>query len=224
MVLTSRRYHYWIFPRDQVRSLRRVVAGITIRIWSPSLWRIFPACCLQLRRQNRLFRWQHVLFWWLHRHFCWWRCCRRYQVLLIFEGERLVHYSVLRSADYRFPFMAENDGQVGPVWTCPAARGRGLASAALFTILEMVGAGCPRVWWVCLTDNLPSNAVARRCGFLRLGEGRRVPWFGARILGRFVIDRVVSEADPATCGAGAAAKGPDSMVVSHFRTNIQAGR
>ncbi|MGE3286633.1 MAG: GNAT family N-acetyltransferase [Pseudonocardia sp.] len=57
------------------------------------------------------------------------------------------------------------------VWTLPAARGRGLAVAAVSSVLRFGfgGLGLHRVTYMWAAGNTASAAVARRCGFVREG-------------------------------------------------------
>ena len=79
-------------------------------------------CMLAPRKADRQLRVLHLVFYWVHHLLR--RRCREYCVYLVFHGKALVHYSVVRSRDYRFPFMDAGDIQVGPAWTHPDHRRR----------------------------------------------------------------------------------------------------
>jgi len=57
------------------------------------------------------------------------------------------------------------------VWALPAARGRGLATTAVSSVLRFAfgGLGLHRVTYMWAVDNHASAAVARRCGFVEEG-------------------------------------------------------
>jgi RimJ/RimL family protein N-acetyltransferase len=64
--------------------------------------------------------------------------------------------------------MAAGRASVG-YWTTPQARGRGVATSAtrLLAGWALQGLGLGRVELTCAPDNLASQAVAERCGFVR---------------------------------------------------------
>lgn len=64
--------------------------------------------------------------------------------------------------------LAQGRGSVG-YWLTPAARGRGVATSAtrLLAGWAFRGLGLDRVELTCAPDNLASQAVAERCGFVR---------------------------------------------------------
>ena len=154
--------------------------------WVPKPWCMAPSCLVRKLKDQSLLRTCHLVFFWFHHYL---RGClhkNEYRIILVFCGDDLAHFSVARTKDYRFPFMRDDDVQVGPVWTHPSHRGRGLASAALLHLLAPMAAAWRRVWWICARDNAPSNAVAVRGGFSFVGEGVRIKRWGARALGTFV--------------------------------------
>jgi RimJ/RimL family protein N-acetyltransferase len=113
--------------------------------------------------------------------------------VLIFHGERLVHRSSVFPKYVRFPFMKDEDVQVGDTWTEPAERGKGLAVAALVTAARRVLRPGTSLWYVTTADNVASIRVARSAGLARVGTGIRTRRFGLRLLGDF---RMTTEAGP----------------------------
>jgi len=97
--------------------------------------------------------------------------------LLIYEGERLAHYSNYTPRYWRFPFLADDDLQIGDTWTDPAYRGRGLALFALQTLEASLERPNRSLWYVVGELNQPSIRVAEKAHFTLAGEGTRVrPW------------------------------------------------
>ncbi len=56
---------------------------------------------------------------------------RDYALLVIYDGDRLVHRSCVFPRYPRFPFMRDDDLQIGDIWTDPDYRGQGLATRAI---------------------------------------------------------------------------------------------
>lgn len=127
-----------------------------------------------------------VIFWLFHeaRIFA----NRDYGVVLIWEGDRLVHRTVVLPRYFRSPFMAPEDLQVAMTWTDPQFRGQGLALAAARTVIADARLGRRRLWYMVAAANQPSIRVAEKAGFRLYGTGSRRPRFGFNFLGAYSLD------------------------------------
>ncbi len=114
-----------------------------------------------------------------------------YGLFLIYYDKRIVHQSVITPRYFRFPFMAQNDLQIGDTWTAPEHRGKGLATFALSQILLECRKQDRKFWYVVEQDNVPSIRVIEKVGFARTGEGTRTKHCGLSILGAYVMDREI---------------------------------
>ena len=115
----------------------------------------------------------------------------QYGAVLILRGSRLVHRSSLFPKYFRFPFMRDEDVQVGDTWTEPSERGRGLAAAALAAAAQRALRPGASLWYLTTADNEASIRVARSAGLARVGTGVRTRRLGLRVLGDF---RMTTEA------------------------------
>src|SRR2546427_4829121 len=113
---------------------------------------------------------------------------REYGVLVVYHRDRLVHRSGLFPRYLRFPFMANDDLQVGDVWTDPEHRGRGIASFAVRQIVAAKARRGRRIWYIVEAGNASSIRIVEKLGFVRAGTGRRTRRFGLGLLGQFVMD------------------------------------
>lgn len=95
---------------------------------------------------------------------------RRYAVLLVRDGERVVHRSCIMPAWFRWPFMDAEDIHISDTWTDPDYRGRGIAAFAARLIVAHAEP-TQTVWYATQEWNEPSLAVCRS-----LGDGTR--WDG----------------------------------------------
>ena len=153
-------------------------------LWRPRIWPSLPP---GLSGKLKL---RFPLPWALHRP----RPCfagRGCGVLLVYNRERLVHYSGFTPGYWRFPFIAEDDFQIGDTWTDPARfdRGRGLAlfSGEESTLAECRQARTPSVVRLVQAINEPSIRVAEKAQFKRVAEGEfLVPW-SFKLAGSYVI-------------------------------------
>jgi GNAT superfamily N-acetyltransferase len=109
----------------------------------------------------------------------------QYGAVLITHGDRLVHRSPIFPKYARFPFMSDDDVQVGDTWTEPSERGKGLAALALRTAARQSIRPGARLWYLTTADNAASIRVAEAAGLRRVGTGVRTRRFGLRVLGQF---------------------------------------
>ena len=183
--------------------------GYRLVMWKPSLLRILP---LTLVRGDgaghHLVKPYHLLFYYLYHYLL----GRWYGVAIVFNGTRLAHYSVVRTRDFRFPFMGPRDLQIGPVWTNPDDRRQGIAGAVLDHLLLKTPA--LRFWWVCTQENVASNSVALHHGFALAGTGVRAPRLGTRLLGRFEIQDHYLPPEPAIPDFTVVTEGPDTKATT----------
>jgi RimJ/RimL family protein N-acetyltransferase len=109
--------------------------------------------------------------------------------LLIYDRRRLVHYSGFTPRYWRFPFVADDDFQIGDTWTDPAHRGRGLASFALQRVVMTLAKPGRRLWYVVEDINKPSIRVVEKAQFILAAKGAWVRPWGLKLAGAYVIRR-----------------------------------
>ncbi len=158
---------------------RMPLGGYSVSVWRPSGAAIRPDG-LPLYPS---------FVWWLF-HFA--RVFKNpsYCIVMISNRDRVVHRSCVFPGYFRFPFMAEDDLQVGDTWTHPEHRGKGLAKAGLRESLALGGTHPRRFWYVVEETNTPSIRVVENAGFRVIGYGQRSSPWGLRLFGRFQIDRM----------------------------------
>lgn len=119
---------------------------------------------------------------------------QNYGVVLIWEGNRPVHRTVVLPRYFRSPFMGPEDLQVAMTWTDRRRRGRGLALAAARTVIADACLGRRKLWYMVAAANKPSIRVAEKAGFRLHGTGSRRPRFGFKFLGAYSLDESHSAA------------------------------
>jgi RimJ/RimL family protein N-acetyltransferase len=112
---------------------------------------------------------------------------RDYSILLVYQGDEIVHRSCVFPRYLRFPFMSKNDLQIGDTWTTPSHRSRGLATFAIRKILELHQKPERRFWYLVDERNQASAGVVKKAGFVQVGRGEKRPRFGLRIIGAYVM-------------------------------------
>jgi RimJ/RimL family protein N-acetyltransferase len=122
----------------------------------------------------------------------------QYAVVRVLWGDELAHRLGVFPGWFRFPFMKANDLQLGDLWTAPAHRGRGLASAAvLFAMANSARADSRAFWYLTHEKNVASIRTAERAGFVSFGHASRTRPWGLRLAGQF---RIVERASPERTG------------------------
>lgn len=113
------------------------------------------------------------LFWYL-------ASMRRYTIVYVRYGDDIVHVSHVLTWNRRLAFMGRNDLQIGPSWTAPGHRSRGLFQATIGHILADHRSS--RVWAWTRTDNVASCRAIASAGLVKAGVGTR-RWGRYRLTG-----------------------------------------
>ena len=143
--------YYAALSRDLAEPITTKFAlpdGFRIASWRPSLLRHVPGAGLS--------RWKFGL---LSAVFTLLPGGSRYRVYVIFAPDGSVaHYSVLHPKYFRFPFMGQDDLQIGGFWTEPRFRGMGLATFAVEAILRSEERKTVTYWYVARRTISPRSA------------------------------------------------------------------
>ncbi len=110
-------------------------------------------------------------------------------VLLRDKDGAVDHRSMIMPRFARFPFMGNEDLQIGATFTRPGARGMGLALRAILEIIDRYGNAGRQFWYLTDAANTASVAVIRKAGFELAGTGGKRPRYGWRFLGFYDMAR-----------------------------------
>lgn len=156
-------------------------SSYSVLLWHPSINKIFPPGLHDKK----------FIIWWLF-HYLRIFANRYYSVMLVFDKENtLVHRSCIFPRYFRFPFMCENDLQIGDTFTALKFRGEGIATWAILKIIELLKTKDRKFWYLCAEDNLASIRVIEKAGFKKKGSGIRTAKWGFKMLGSFIITETV---------------------------------
>jgi ribosomal protein S18 acetylase RimI-like enzyme len=108
------------------------------------------------------------------------------------DGE-LIHVSSIFPSYFRFPFMQQNDLQIGATYTHPKARGRKLAQLALVEAARHLMKPGRTIWYLTEAANTASVKAVEAAGFSYVGEGAKMPRLGIRAIGAYQLTRSSSE-------------------------------
>jgi RimJ/RimL family protein N-acetyltransferase len=171
----------YLFYRDSGAEAyeRSLAPPYVTSVWRPSNQQPWPPGISDLKiKVGFLFRW--VL------HYLRLLANRECGAICIFFADRLVHYSAFSPRYWRFPFLADDDLQIGNTWTEPTHRGKGLAFFALEKILVLKRKPGRYFWYVVEAINRPSIRVVERAGFELADEGSWQKPFGIKLFGSYV--------------------------------------
>ena len=85
----------------------------------------------------------------------------------------VAHTSYVVGSCLKFRFMRRGDFEIGPCWTNPSFRGRGIYPYVLQQIVSRVGHRC---WMIVDEKNNSSIRGIEKAGFQRIGNVSRLRW------------------------------------------------
>lgn len=138
-------------------------------LWKPKGLELWPKGFLNCMKEMRDTPIVNMVFWWLiykviYRN-------NDYSILIIKEKEDIAHYTVILPKIYRFPFAEKNDLILGPVWTSPNYRKKGLVYLSLSQILDNFKNKRRQLWWISNEENMASRVSIEKAGFSYYGKG-----------------------------------------------------
>jgi RimJ/RimL family protein N-acetyltransferase len=156
---TDGRRSYVLFKKESgLDNLHVDRESLPIHIWQPSLFRPRPQGAPS-----------SLSYWWLY-HFT--RVLRNrpsYAIFICYKDDAVVHYSLASFKCFKFPFMEKRDIHIGPIWTSPEFRSRGLATSAVSRIIMHFAMDNRRYWSMVDEENEPSVRVFENLGFVSCG-------------------------------------------------------
>lgn len=98
---------------------------------------------------------------------------KNYSAVLVYHQDQLIASLLIVPKYFKWPFMGNNDVQFTYVLTKKEYRGQGLATKMLLFGYEHLKLKVNNYWYVTTEDNVISQNVAMKCGFLKRGIGVR---------------------------------------------------
>ena len=89
----------------------------------------------------------------------------QYHILYVKQDHRIAHYSFIIPKNFRFPFMNPGDLQIGPCFTYPGFRNRGIYTKVLCLIPNILGEAGSGFWIYTTQNNLVSQKAIERAGY-----------------------------------------------------------
>lgn len=108
----------------------------------------------------------------LVRFLFWLQTFGKAKIFFIQENEKVVHTSYVVPKCYKFNFLCQNDYEIGPCYTYPQYRGRGIYPDTLCMICQSVGNEDTTFYMIVDEKNNPSIKGIEKAGFVRCGQVR----------------------------------------------------
>jgi hypothetical protein len=156
----------WILYRKK-KNLKEVATishenKFIYRIWKPGLFNIRP----------KGIKLSLILPWFVYTYLPLFTA-RVFRMYLVYDQEKLIHYSFLFGKSYKFPFIQKNDIFLGPIWTSDEYRRRGISFNIAEEIIHSPEDKVDYFWWMCDEKNIGSRKLAEKLGFLEYGKVKR---------------------------------------------------
>lgn len=169
---------YLFFKKTETHQFDSISSNDNLKtiFWKPTILNICPPGTSLLP----------FAIWWLF-HYMHIFSNKEYCVCLILHNNTIVHKSLVTPKYFRFPFMSNNDLQIGDIWTDPTYREQGIATYAISQIFNHLSSPDVNFWYVAEEDNSPSIQLAKKLGFVLYGKGNRHSRYGIRLIGHYII-------------------------------------
>ena len=86
-----------------------------------------------------------------------------FNIIYLLDNQLVVHYSYITSKTFRFPFMSNNDIQIGPCYTHHKYRSKGIFTEILKIIISCNSKN--NVWIYANLKNIASHKAFEKSGF-----------------------------------------------------------
>ena len=92
---------------------------------------------------------------------------RRLRIFYMEDEKRIIHSSFCTPKSFKFPFMNKNDYHIGPCFTDPLYRGKGLYPIVLSKIVKELKKSpeCGNIYMIIEENNIASQEGVKKAGF-----------------------------------------------------------
>ena len=151
----------FIYVTDTIQSQNMVESIFEFKLWKPTVKQPIPP---NKSKKYILYYIFHLLGIFKNRDYC--------SVLVYAEGH-IIASLLLVPKYFKWPFMNNEDLQFTYVLTKANYRGKNLAALMIDFGFQATKNSKRKYWYVTTQDNVSSQRVAAKVGFLKIGEGKR---------------------------------------------------
>ena len=161
---------YLIFFREGPERRRNATSNLgkyRLCVWKPSKIRLYPYGIKGIMRKL-----DFISVWVLYYLFK--PSVRdRYSAFLLYNEGEIIHQSVVTGKSFKYPFMKEDDLQIGMIFTERGYRRKGLAAYVLREMLNQYEKPGRTTWYITGKENIASRRLAESLGFSEFSEAIR---------------------------------------------------
>ena len=144
-------------PRGELAT--KLPDGCRLEIWTPSKLCFYPGGIKGIRRK------MDFISIWILNYLLKLPAKSGCSVFLVANAKKIIHHSIVTAKSFKYPFMAEDDLQVGMIFTKKEFRRKGLAEHTINEILKKYEKCGRKIWYITEDRNIPSRALAEKFGF-----------------------------------------------------------
>ncbi len=96
-----------------------------------------------------------------------------YAIFFISMDKAIIHYTLTSFKSFKFPFMNDDDVQIGPSWTTEEYRNGNIASRVILSIIEHHRSDTGNFYWIAREENIASRSLVEKLAFKDCGEIKR---------------------------------------------------
>jgi SAM-dependent methyltransferase len=136
-------------------------------IWKPSIFRLYPNGVKGIKRKL-----DFISVWSLY------YLLNKFDkdglsVFLLYDQDKALHHSIVTKKSFKYPFMKEDDLQIGMIFTETEYRQKGLALCTINEILKRYKKPGRTIWYITKKDNIASRRLAEHFGFIEYTKAIR---------------------------------------------------
>lgn len=148
-------YNFYKIPKSEIK-IQNQNMNYEYKIFKPSIIKIFPKWCKTIDEKLKFI-------------FMLYKSKFSLCVFYATQNEKLVGYGYISKRTNYYSFMKKNEIFIGPVNTIEKYRRTGVAQSLIMYISQNLN--FENAWWVAASNNIASNNVCRKCGFVLIGKG-----------------------------------------------------
>lgn len=174
---SSQKYLFYVNSPGGIISKSILPEDYYFKVWKPSIWELKPKGLPKF-----------PFIFWSIMHYLKLFSTPDYRIFLVYYNNKIIHYSVVLPKHFKYPFMDDNDIQIGPIGTDVEHRRKGIGSFAISKILEIYKKQGRIFWYITRKENIPSKNFIESLGFLKYGTGFKKSRFRSKFLSYFYIE------------------------------------
>lgn len=160
----NKNYVFFRLDNEEITTINKVQTALntyTIEIFFPTLFQL-------KKHSGKIFIY---IFWFLLTR-------GKYRIIYVKKGNVIIHYTHILPKFFKFPFMKDEDLEIGPAWTDISHRGQGIFPSVIGYIVQYFKKDGRNFYTFSHVDNEASKKSILRAGFNRWANGYKTSKLG----------------------------------------------